>query len=88
MILVQGFCPLKIKITQFPGGFRLASIFERYCKKKNTTTLKEQVLGLKFDEWNNIQIRTSSACQNWTGSYGKNVGMKLTKQWLLSKCEC
>ena len=21
--LVQGFCPLKIKITQFPGGFRL-----------------------------------------------------------------
>ena len=22
-ILVQGFCPLKIKITQFPDGFRL-----------------------------------------------------------------
>ena len=22
-ILVQGFCPLKIKINQFPGGFRL-----------------------------------------------------------------
>ena len=22
-ILVQGFCPLKIKITQFSGGFRL-----------------------------------------------------------------
>ena len=22
IILVQGFCPLKIKITQFPGGFR------------------------------------------------------------------
>ena len=22
-ILVQGFCPLRIKITQFPGGFRL-----------------------------------------------------------------
>ena len=21
--MVQGFCPLKIKITQFPGGFRL-----------------------------------------------------------------
>ena len=21
--LVQGFCPLKIKITQFPDGFRL-----------------------------------------------------------------
>ena len=23
MILVQGFCPQKIKITQFPDGFRL-----------------------------------------------------------------
>ena len=23
IILVQGFCPLKVKITQFPGGFRL-----------------------------------------------------------------
>ena len=23
IILVQGFCPLEIKITQFPGGFRL-----------------------------------------------------------------
>ena len=23
IILVQGFCPLKIKITQFPDGFRL-----------------------------------------------------------------
>ena len=23
--LVQGFCPLKIKITQFPNGFRLTS---------------------------------------------------------------
>ena len=25
IILVQGLCPLKIKITQFPGGFRLHS---------------------------------------------------------------
>jgi len=23
MILVQGFCPLKVKIMQFPDGFRL-----------------------------------------------------------------
>ena len=23
IILVQGFCPLKMKITQFPNGFRL-----------------------------------------------------------------
>ena len=30
IILVQGFCPLKIKliITQFPGGFRLNSANE------------------------------------------------------------
>ena len=26
IILVQGFCPLKIKFTQFPGGFRLNSL--------------------------------------------------------------
>ena len=25
-ILVQGFCPLKIRITQFPGGIRLKSL--------------------------------------------------------------
>ena len=25
IILVQGFCPLEIKITQFPNGFRLKS---------------------------------------------------------------
>ena len=25
---VQGFCPLKIKITQFPGGFRLNYFFD------------------------------------------------------------
>ena len=26
-MLLQGFCQLKIKITQFPGGFRLVSFF-------------------------------------------------------------
>ena len=26
IILVQGFCPLKIKITQFAGGFRLYTV--------------------------------------------------------------
>ena len=26
IILVQGFCPLIIKITQFPGGFRLITL--------------------------------------------------------------
>ena len=44
IILVQDFCPLKIKITQFPGGFPLylthcenhsefSIAFERYCSK-------------------------------------------------------
>ena len=27
IILVQGFCPLKIKITQFPDGFYLNFFF-------------------------------------------------------------
>ena len=27
IILVQCFCPLKIKITQFPGGYRLKTFF-------------------------------------------------------------
>ena len=26
IILVEGFCPLEIKITQFPNGFRLNSV--------------------------------------------------------------
>ena len=26
IILVQGFCPLKMKITQFPNGFHLNSL--------------------------------------------------------------
>ena len=29
-ILVQGFCPLKIKITQFPDGFPLNSFCLQY----------------------------------------------------------
>ena len=29
-ILVQGFCPLKIKITQFPDGIRLNSFCLQY----------------------------------------------------------
>ena len=28
IILLQGFCPLKIKITQFPGGFRLDDLID------------------------------------------------------------
>ena len=30
IILVQGFCPLKINITQFPGGFRLNILGPKY----------------------------------------------------------
>ena len=29
---VQGFCPLKIKIAQFPGGFRLTSFIKDTSK--------------------------------------------------------
>ena len=35
IILVQGFCPLKIKITQFPDGFHLNVIY--YDKYKVVT---------------------------------------------------
>ena len=35
IILVHGFCPLKIKITQFPGGFRLKMFFFFIHVKKN-----------------------------------------------------
>ena len=31
MILVQGFCPLKVQITQFPDGFR----FNFFCLRIN-----------------------------------------------------
>ena len=30
--LVQSFCPLRIKITQFPGGFLLNTIRSKLCK--------------------------------------------------------
>ena len=33
IILVQGFCPLNIKITHFPGGFRLNTVLERKEKR-------------------------------------------------------
>ena len=35
IILVQGFCPLKTKITQFPNGFCLTALFTnmRLCIK-------------------------------------------------------
>ena len=43
IILVQGFCPLKIKITQFPNGFhlnRLATILPyTQCKPINNNIL-------------------------------------------------
>ena len=30
IILVQGFCPLKIKISQFPNGFRLINYMKYF----------------------------------------------------------
>ena len=33
IILVQGFCPLKIKIAHCPGGFRL-KLYKRYQKEE------------------------------------------------------
>ena len=36
-ILVQGFCPLRIKITQFPGGFRL-----KVCSKIEEVVLARE----------------------------------------------
>ena len=45
IILVQGFCPLKVEITQFPDGFRLRSLqvlhglfFWLPCSPKSSTT--------------------------------------------------
>ena len=34
IILVQGFCPLNIEITQFPGGFRLQNNSKTKERKK------------------------------------------------------
>ena len=38
IILVQGFCLLKIKITQFPDGFRL-NLLHRIAARENLTRL-------------------------------------------------
>ena len=35
VILVQGFCPLKIEITQFPDGFRLKCLRLSLCVSHN-----------------------------------------------------
>ena len=39
IILVQGFCPLKIKITQFTGGFRLKSFYRKLIQFKKKSAL-------------------------------------------------
>ena len=41
IILVQGFCPLKIEITQFPEGFLFISCL---IKKKNYHRFKQLIL--------------------------------------------
>ena len=40
IILVQGFCPLKIKITQFPGGFGVNIIY-KITTLENFLTIKK-----------------------------------------------
>ena len=40
IILVQGFCPLKIKITQFPDGLRLNHLFN-CCSANKTSVLSK-----------------------------------------------
>ena len=43
-ILVQDFCPLKIKITQFPGGFRLKTVWT-YLTSQETVLKFRNVIG-------------------------------------------
>ena len=38
IILVQDFCPLKMKITQFPDGFRLNLVVIRYFWVKSLSS--------------------------------------------------
>ena len=54
-MLVQGFCPLKIKITQFPGGFHLNSPVE----PEGDSLLK--MTGMPF-----ISLRGVNNCPNCT----------------------
>ena len=39
VILVQGFCPLKVKITQFPYGFRLLKKIQNIILRSKTVEL-------------------------------------------------
>ena len=48
MILVQGFCPLKIKITQFPDGFHL-NIFCNWPYNKFTSDKQVSPPNLVFE---------------------------------------
>ena len=64
IILVQGFCPLKIKITQFPGGFRLnflqfsTSIIESMVKGLVTCIFEGTVvLNLAFIRVSVVQLQ-------------------------------
>ena len=43
IILVQGFCPLKIKITQFPGGFGVNIIY-KITTLENVLTIKKKLI--------------------------------------------
>ena len=43
IILVQGFCPMKIKITQFLSGFRLNHFQTTLALRSGTTSYKDCV---------------------------------------------
>ena len=50
IILVQGFCPLKIKITQFPNGFRLNSCKLIVSRVKICCSHQWFTCEMKYDE--------------------------------------
>ena len=70
IILVQNFCPLKIKITQFPDGFRLKFLFRMFIAAIN----EEEILRLIFyskDQSRRIilyYMASTQICQNETRS--------------------
>jgi len=63
IILVQGFCPLKIKITQFPNGFRLNTV------EYTTAFLHCDCLWLPMEYGINTYIHTPTMSFYWHQFY-------------------
>ena len=49
IILVQDFCPLQIKITQCPGGFRLKVLGSQTAKRNNGYSMLPSIRTLQFN---------------------------------------